>query len=91
MALLPQMGCEYQPAPPAIGAGSANWQFAQLPNHNYSEELRPMDYWRDYPISYRVKKWRKLPVCATRADVEKNFRDSGEEKPFRDLLIVPRT
>src|SRR5215510_12843491 len=29
------------------GAGSANWQFAPLPNHNHSEELRRMDDWRD--------------------------------------------
>jgi len=31
-----------------IGASSANWQFAQFPNHNYSEELRRMDDWRDW-------------------------------------------
>ena len=36
-----------------------------------------------------IQKLRKLPVCATRADAEKNFRDSGEEQPFRDLLTVP--
>jgi len=33
------------------GAGSANWQFAQFPNHNHSEELRRTDDWRDGPIS----------------------------------------
>jgi len=31
-----------------IGASSANWQFARLPNHKYSEELRRMDDWRDW-------------------------------------------
>jgi len=50
-----------------IGAGSANWQFASLPNHNHSDELRRMDDWRNWQ-SLRVKKWRKLPVCATRSD-----------------------
>jgi hypothetical protein len=34
-----------------IGASSANWQFAQFPNHNHSEERRRMDDWRDDPIS----------------------------------------
>jgi len=34
-----------------IGAGSANWPFAQFPNHNHSEELRRMDNWRDDSIS----------------------------------------
>jgi len=27
-----------------------------------------------------IRKLRKLPVCATLADAEKNFRDSGEEQ-----------
>jgi len=44
-----------------IGAGSANWQFAQFPNHNHSEELRRMDDWRD---------WRSVNECRNGANCQ---------------------
>jgi len=54
-----------------------------------------MDDWRDWRPQ-RVKKWRKLPVCATRADLLSApgvAMDSSKQKrsPTQGRLMIAQT